>query len=165
MKADTKLAMVLILFLGTLGGAACASKDSAPAGLLQKATAKAQGDAAPAKERMIKRSRYVTFDLDSIREKDGSLNADSPKVQTLRLNLFDDAVYEAVLDRLARKRSGAWAWTGHLKGEDGSNVTLIINKDIVAGNIFLTGAAYAIRSAGEGLHIVREIDRSNMPKD
>ncbi len=164
MKADTKLAMVLILLTGMLGGA-CASKDSAPAGLLLEPKTKAQSDSPLAKGNFVKRSRLAVLDLDSIREKDGSLDAYSPKVKTLRLNLFDDAAYDAELDRLERNRSGAWAWTGHLKGEEGSTVTLIITKDIVIGNIFLVGASYEIRSAGNGQHIVREIDRSRLPKD
>ena len=83
------------------------------------------------------------------------------------MNLFEDVVYTAVLDRVTLNNSGTLSWIGYLDEDELGSVTLVIDKKegFVIGNISLPGLLYQIRHAGNGVHVVREIDPSAFPPD
>ena len=84
--------------------------------------------------------------------------------QSVTLNLFEDAVFIADADQIEQTARGT-TWIGHLRGIEMSQVILVINGDIVAGNISMPAARFHIRYAGTGAHEVQEIDQSKFPVD
>ena len=81
----------------------------------------------------------------------------------LRLNLFDDASFTALVERSAPTFSGGYALSGRLAEVEMGTVTLVVNGDVVAGTVRTPEATYRIRSAGNGLHTVSQVDLSQLP--
>ena len=84
--------------------------------------------------------------------------------RSVTLNLFDDVTFIADADNVERTVRGI-TWVGHLRGIENSQVILVINDDVVVGNISMPAASrYHIRYVG-GAHEVQEIDQSKFPVD
>jgi hypothetical protein len=113
----------------------------------------------------VVRSRLVTVNFDLIQRKD--VSADTIKVaQSLNLNLFPDIAFVAILGRLENNPSGSYSWIGHLEGNPFSTVTLVVNDNIIMGNITLGDKLYAVRFSGEfKTHVIQEIDSTRFPRD
>ena len=79
------------------------------------------------------------------------------------MNLFDDAVFTGIVERTAPTFSGGHVLSGQLLGLEWSTLTLVVNGDVVAGTIRTLEATYRIRSAGNGLHTVSQIDPAQQP--
>ncbi len=56
-------------------------------------------------------------------------------------------------------------WTGTVDGDEGSLATFVIKKNSMTGNIHYQGHVYQIRSLGNGIHSVTEIDPSKFPDE
>lgn len=93
---------------------------------------------------------------------DYSLLAAAP--QTITLNLFDDVKFIAQADQVERTERGV-TWVGKLQGMPNSHVTLIVNDDVVSGNITTPKERYHVRFAGNGVHEVQLIDQSRFKND
>ncbi len=81
----------------------------------------------------------------------------------LRLNLFDDASFTALVDRTAPTFSGGYSLSGRLADVEMGTVTLVVNGDVVVGTVRTPEATYRIRPAGDGLHAVSQIDTARLP--
>jgi hypothetical protein len=81
----------------------------------------------------------------------------------INLNLFPDVSYTAVFDRIELNPSGSLSWVGHIPGQPMSQVILISQDGLMAGNISMPGAFYQVRYDGGGVHSIREIDQSKFP--
>lgn len=81
----------------------------------------------------------------------------------LRLNLFDDAVFTGLVERVAPTFSGGYSLSGRLAGVEMGTVTLVVNDEVVAGTVRTPEGVYRVRPAGGGLHVVSEIDPSRLP--
>ncbi len=81
------------------------------------------------------------------------------------LNLFEDVSFVATLSRVEKLSKGGIAWTGHIDSVQESEVTLISRGNQMAANIVLPGAFYQLRYAGEGVHVIKEIDQSKFPPE
>ena len=57
----------------------------------------------------------------------------------LILNLFDDAIFKVVLDRREVRSKKSAIWLGHIERIDKSQVTLVIEEGVIAGNIDFRG--------------------------
>ena len=77
---------------------------------------------------------------------------------TLTFNLFDDVVVTGVVERTAPTFSGGYSVAGHLVEEPLGTLTLVVNGTTVAGTVRLPGAVYEIRSVGDGLYAVSEVE-------
>lgn len=84
--------------------------------------------------------------------------------QLIGLNLFDDVSLTAQADRIERAERGV-TWVGHIQDMPQSQVTIVVNGDVVSGNISLPHKRYHIRFAGNGLHEVQLIDTSKFGND
>ena len=51
-------------------------------------------------------------------------------------------------------------WIGHVEGVPESRVFLVVQDGRLVGHITLPEARYGVRHAGDGLHVVNEIDPS-----
>ena len=81
--------------------------------------------------------------------------------QALKLNLFEDAVFEARITRVRPTRSGYFL-TGPLKGVDLSEARLHVSGSMVFGEISSPEGSYMIRPDRHGRHIIRQIDASEI---
>jgi hypothetical protein len=105
----------------------------------------------------IIRARFVDINFELL---EGAEEGDS-----LILNLFDDVVLIAKLDRLEAAGSDGYTWTGHVDGIDHSQVLLVIGGGQMAGNITLPDEFYQVRFAGNGVHAIYRIDQSAFPPE
>src|SRR5262245_29335366 len=109
----------------------------------------------------VLRQRYVTVNFDRIR---ATMTQGTGSSQTLLLNLFPDTRFVAVLDRVEQTATG-YVWVGRLQGVGASSVTLAVNANVVAARIVTVEAAYAVRYAAAGVHIVQELNRQAFPPE
>ena len=77
--------------------------------------------------------------------------------ETLKLNLFQDVVVEARIDRVRPTRSGYFL-SGRPVGVDFGEVRLVVNGPVVVGTVVTPEARFTIRWGGAGRHLVREVD-------
>jgi hypothetical protein len=105
----------------------------------------------------VVRTRFVDVDLDILEAAEVG--------DRIVLNLYDDAVFDAVLERKEATFSGGYAWIGHLWGQDLSQIILVAGDGQVAGNVSLPGAFYQVRYGGNGVHAIRQIDQSAFPPE
>ena len=77
---------------------------------------------------------------------------------TLTFNLFDDVVVTGVVEQTAPTFSGGYSMAGHLVDEPLGTLTLVVNGETVAGTVRLPGETYHIRSVGDGLYAIREVE-------
>ena len=103
--------------------------------------------------------RLVRLDRELLAMARQSLNAgraDAPPA-VLRLNLFNDVVLDAVVERTGQTSAGYWL-SGRIEERAPGSMTLVVNGDVIAGEVSAQGAAYEIRSVGNGVHAIRRID-------
>ena len=117
-----------------------------------------------------KRSRLVTLDvrlLDNLRgtvasaPEFGEPPVANPK---LRLNLFGDASFVAVIQRSLPVASG-YVLRGRLMGGVGGRMTLAVRGGTLTGTVLTPGVAYTIRTVSRGRYEISEVDRSMFPPD
>ncbi|MCX6538783.1 MAG: M12 family metallo-peptidase [Acidobacteria bacterium] len=106
----------------------------------------------------VVRSRQVTIDFAALADP-GVADARMAARPALLLNLFDDASFTAVRDRIDQTENG-FTWVGHIPGIEMSTVTLASVDGLVSGSIVMREAVYAIRYVGGGIHEVAQIDQS-----
>ena len=109
----------------------------------------------------IIRYRFVTVNLQTITAPKSSNQYSS----SLELNLFDDAIFKAVLDRREVRSETSFVWLGHIEGVENSQVTLAVEGGIMAGNIRIRQSLYQVRYIGEGTHVLYQIDPTAFPPD
>lgn len=109
----------------------------------------------------VVRSRLVNIRLDLLPRPDAALGSQSSTNETLLLDLFDDVVYTATLDRIEPISADMYAWIGSLEGIEFSQVIMVVdNNDIISANITSPEGVYQVRYVSEGVHAVRQIDQS-----
>ena len=103
------------------------------------------------------RERLVAVDLELLEA--ARVNTDRPRTgaAVMRLNLFDNTVLNVVIDDTGPTSAGYWL-AGHLVGDELSDVILVVNGELIVGTVRAPGATYAIRSVGNGVHVVRQLD-------
>ena len=77
---------------------------------------------------------------------------------TLPLNLFEDVSFTGVVERTAATFSGGYSLSGRLVGEPLGSLTLVVNGETVAGTVRTLDGTYRIRSAGDGLYAISEVE-------
>jgi hypothetical protein len=58
-----------------------------------------------------------------------------------------------------------FTWFGHVDGVEDSLVTLVVENGVVAGDIRVHEAYYQVRYAGEGTHVVYQVDPNAFPRE
>ncbi len=158
MKPVQIFARALLTFLLTFLLAGVAIAQTAPSLFMNPSV---QTDASGVHGPEVTRSRPVDINFNLLTQADPASGA-----VPLNLNLFDDASLTTQIDGMKSKPSGARIYTGSVEGGGPfSQATIVVNGDTVAGDIFDGHNLYQIRSRGNGLHEVREIDSSQFPPD
>jgi hypothetical protein len=81
------------------------------------------------------------------------------------LNLFDIEPRTLDLDQPSEHPNQTKVWRGRLRGETGSDVTLVVHGTTMVGTILSDQRLYKIESTGGNLHRLIEIDESALPPD
>ena len=106
------------------------------------------------------RSRHVKIDFSLLGDTRG-LRRGSHKgkqsLEPLELNLFDDASYTAILDKIEPHAKG-YSWIGRVQGTEHSIVILTVRDNVMAGNVSVLGTSFQIRHTATGVHSIREVD-------
>ena len=106
-------------------------------------------------ERATLRSRGVRVDLQRI-------TAALRNRGSLKLNLFDDAVFEARVERVRPTRTGHFV-SGRIVGQPASEMAPVVSGSVVVGTVRTPQATYTISSLGSGRHVIRQVDPSAFP--
>src|SRR5262249_32308081 len=100
----------------------------------------------------ILRARYVTVRFALLGSPPGA-------AETLDLNPFPAISLTAVRDDVVPTSSGqGYVWLGHVLAPEPNRVALVVEDGVMAGNVRAGNAFYQVRYAGEGIHLVYEID-------
>lgn len=106
----------------------------------------------------VMRSRMVTLNTEQLGGIDGPPLDGSGIGNILVLNLFNETVITAVMDRLERNLSGSYSWIGHEIGNDGQIIVLTMTGDWMTGGLGTSQGYYSIDHVGNGLHEIKEIE-------
>ena len=77
---------------------------------------------------------------------------------TLTLNLFQDVVFTGIVEWTAPTFSGGYSLSGRLAGQALGTLTLVVNGETVAGTVRTLGGTYWIRTAGDGLYAISQVE-------
>jgi len=113
----------------------------------------------------VLRSRFVNVNFELLTVPAKPSEGQAGASTALRLNLFEDTILHAVLDRIESRSKGSFTWLGHVKGAGTSQVTLVVEKGVMAGNIRVPGAFYQVRYAGGDTHVIYQINPQAFPPD
>ena len=108
----------------------------------------------------VVRIRYVRVNFDRVRGSGVPEGAES-----VLLNLYGDLSYRAVRERIEKRSATRYTWFGRVDGAALSQVILVVEDGVMAGNIMVNGEVYQVRAVGEGVHSVRKIDQSKFPEE
>lgn len=124
-----------------------------------------RGSAGLTGHRWILRSRFVNVDFDLVARSAGPRERPSGAGAPLPLNLFHGTCYMAVLERAEGKPPAKFTWTGRVQGVAGSRVILVVEDGVMAAHITVAGRVFEVRSLGNGVHAVEEIEQAAFGPD
>ncbi len=127
-----------------------ASSTAAPSeiSLLQPATnAAAPAVPKPVNTSLVSRLRTVAINPDVL---------DIRTIDSIQLNLFENAQYRASRVRSQMGAGGYQLWTGRISGAENGSVVIVVKNRQVSASIVLDSAMYQVRPVGQG-HVVRQI--------
>jgi len=147
--------LLVTVILGATFGAAAASRLNQEVPPLFLETNRTQ-QLNEANLRATARSRFATINFASLeRARPGS---------KLLLNLFDDLVLTAVIDE-NYLQGDTTIWVGHIEGEVMAQLFLASGGGQIAAQVSSPGGIYEVRYAGDGVHVISQIDQSLYPEE
>jgi len=158
-------ALALVPLLSGMGCAAFQKNVGAEAEQRLFSDVTHRGNIDEAMRSKIIRYRFVIVDLHMITGTEKTNQLRSNYTSTLQLNLFDDAIFRAVLDRREVLSETSVVWLGHIEGFQDSQVTLAVDGNVMAGNVRIQQSLYQVRYLGEGTHVLYQIDPTAFPPD
>jgi len=112
----------------------------------------------------VLQTRYVQIAFDQLGTEASPLLDDSGQGEELKLNLFEDVTYTAVLDRVeqndgeryGKAQTDSYTWIGHIEEEPDSLVVLVVRGESVYGTVSTSQGNYSIQRLkdGNGLHAI-----------
>ena len=147
-----------VLFLGMTVALALASNglfsDVENEQVATLSTGKVRSDSA------VVRTRYVKVEFGYVQGDQFPEGASS-----ILLNLFEDVSFQATKERLEKRSSTRYTWFGRVRGSAISEVILVVEDSVMAGNVLVDGEMYQIRAVNGGIHAIRKIDQSRFPEE
>jgi hypothetical protein len=131
-----------------------------------------RGEISEVDTRTVIRERFARIDVGQLAPS-FALGSDraEPEPKTLRFDLFEDASFDVVLERLDTASSLAGPgesviWLGHVSGVEESAVTVVVREDVVQGIVQLpSGEQFELQYAGDGVHRIVETDVAGFPPE
>ena len=96
---------------------------------------------------------------------DTTAQGQTARAKRIMLNLFDDAVFDVVLNRREVRSDRSFTWMGYIEGAQGSQVTVAVEDDVVIANIRVADSSFQVRYHAPGVHVIRQVDESRLPPD
>ena len=119
----------------------------------------------PRQRSPILRQRQASIDVDALEAARVAVFHPAAPLPRLQLNLFDDAAFEAVITHTAPTSFG-YSLSGHLAGDELSDVTLVVNGPVFAGTVRTPDGTYRIRPlAAPGTVRVEHVDLVALPPE
>jgi hypothetical protein len=112
---------------------------------------------------LVVRSRWVTLNSELLNGLDAPPNS-SASAKSVRLNLFPEATFTALPDRVDPNPNG-FTWFGHAQDVAQSKVTLVMNNGVLAGTIRASGHFFQIRLISGTTYAIQEINPKAFPPD
>ncbi|HZR98409.1 MAG TPA: M12 family metallo-peptidase [Chloroflexota bacterium] len=166
-RAPVVFAVVaLAILVAAIGPSLVVQPASAQNGLFSDATR--QPDVPLVVPRPVVRQRLVDVNFALL---DSAARAGVGSALTLNLfnsagALYPEIIVAATRDRVERTSSGQGIiWVGKVPGDLGSQVTLVSERGALAGDIRTGGRLYHIRSLGQGVHAIDELNPGAFPPD
>jgi hypothetical protein len=147
--------LLAVASLAASGLTALAATEKLQGGQYLFTPAATQGNLAPSQDQTAPRYVDVNFTL-----LDNAVEGDA-----IGLNLYDDVIFTAILERKEPAQPDGYAWVGSLQGVEYSQVILAVGGGQMAGNITSPLGQYQVRFAGDGVHAVYTIDQSSFPDE
>ncbi|MDH5508010.1 MAG: hypothetical protein OEZ02_12385 [Anaerolineae bacterium] len=128
--------------------------------------AEAPGKITGTQDPVVIRARYVNLSESIFDWMDKAHRSNPVGLDTIGLNLFEDADYTAVKDRIDSSLPKGFTWIGHVEGIENSLVILVVESRVMSGNITLPeGLMFQIRYIEGDIHAVYQIDQSAFPPE
>ena len=153
----TLLGLVLVLSL-MIGNLPVAQAQGGGSELFSDASA---ADMAPGSAAHVLRSRLVNVNFGLLFDPNGKA-LDASVNPEITLNLFPDASYTGVINRVEPNYSGGKTFIGSLKGKVGSSFYLIASDEAFIAHVASLEGIYEVSLAGENLYKVIQIDQSKL---
>jgi hypothetical protein len=113
-------------------------------------------------KRWVRRQRTMTLNPAAL----DVMNHPRAEAQTdVTLNFFDTELRTLSLDQPREYPKQTKVWRGRLRGEAGSDVTLVTHVTTMTGTILSNHRLYKIEAAGGNLHRLVEVDEEALPPD
>ncbi|MCI4624590.1 MAG: zinc-dependent metalloprotease [Candidatus Magnetoovum sp. WYHC-5] len=114
----------------------------------------------------VVRKRYVEVNFQNLPDIP-TRSTDFVGKQVLALNLFDDAYFEVIINKISLSRDGkSTIMMGTVKDKTPSSVIIVRTGNILSGNITLNaGKSYQIRYETDNVHSTRELEQSKFPNE
>jgi hypothetical protein len=88
-----------------------------------------------------------------------------PGAETIALPTFDTDTLRLIRDRVTELSGEAIYWYGHVQGEPGSSVTMVLKGEVLIGNIRAGRRSFEIRYLGSGVHRLAQVDPNRYPAE
>lgn len=112
-------------------------------------------------KRWVRRQRTMTLNPAAL----DVMNRPRAEAQTdVTLNFFDTGLRTLNLDQPREYPKQTKVWRGRLRGETGSDVTLVTHGTTMTGTILSNHRLYKIEAAGGNLHRLVEVDEEALPR-
>ena len=108
------------------------------------------------------RYRHARIDLGLLGQARALAGSGDAPAGLVDLNLFEDSSFRVAGLRTAPTSTG-YSLSGELDGEPFSSVTLVVNGEVIAGEVRLPGATFTVRSAGDLVEI-RQTEEEALPE-
>ncbi len=116
----------------------------------------------------VLRSRLVSVNVDALPVPPANAfsrpSVVPPRQQALTLELFPDVFVAATFDRFDPNPTGV-TWVGKVAGDGRSSVTLVYGQGVLTGSVLTAGGAFTIRPAGNGVHVIAEVDQARLARE
>lgn len=112
-------------------------------------------------KRWVRRQRVMTLNPAAL---DVMIRPGSEARPDVTLNLFDGGPRTLDLDQSREYPKHTKVWRGRLRGEAGSDVTLVTHGTVMVGTILSNHGLYKIETIGGRLHRLIEIDEESLPR-
>ncbi|HEX5942839.1 MAG TPA: M12 family metallo-peptidase, partial [Anaerolineales bacterium] len=111
------------------------------------------------------RSRAVGINLNVLSGPQGDVGSQSLKGNTIQMNLFEDTVYDVVIDSIEASASGGTAWNGHIAGLIPSYAYMIYTEGVFAAHVASLEGVYEVQYSGGDIYTVSQLDHALYPDD
>ncbi|NDJ52692.1 MAG: hypothetical protein GYB68_06360 [Chloroflexi bacterium] len=113
------------------------------------------------------RSRFVAVNMALLPTRSATRNLAPAALEQIELNLFEDLLVQAQLERAELGFAGRVSWVGRIAEAGGySEITLSIAEDHLSGTVRLpNGQVIRVRYLGNGMHVIQEMDMAAFPDE